>query len=453
MKKHIFFFIIIMAILPAFIYAEGAGITSLNFLKISQSARASGMGEAFTGVADDVNALFWNPAGLTQLTRHQVCLMHSVWLIDSNIEYAAYALPIAGIGSLGIYGTYLNAGEIIKTTEDQYGNYQLTEEKASASNFNFTVAFAKKMSDFLGDNSVFSDLSAGLSGSFNSEDIAGDAGGGIGFNFATLFVPRYESYSFGMVIQNIGFSNNRPVIPSAVKLGFGYKFALEDILLPFREEGYFTFLDNNASSDIDLTYYPVEQIVRLNVGAENYWKLNKFHSVAARVGYKFGHDLGFVAGLTAGLGYRLTPGDSAIELDYSLNPYGDLGVSHKIALTAKFLGKPENRITLNKAEAASYYKIGYDALYAKNYSDAIYGFSQCLKRDREYASAYIGMGSCFLNTGKKDLAMKAYKKALEINPDNEKLRVFIEKYEREQALKTGGQNNFPDNRIRTEEQQ
>ncbi len=451
MKKT--FFSAVLFFVAAAIYAEGAGITSLNFLKISQSARASGMGEAFTGVADDVNAIFWNPAGLTQLTRHQVCLMHSAWLIDSNIEYAAYAIPMPGIGSIGIYGTYLNAGEIIKTTEDQFGNYQLTEEKASASNFNFSVAFAKKLSDFLDDNSVFSDMSAGLSGSFNSETIAGDSGGGIGFNFSTIYVPKYENFSLGMVIQNIGFSNNRPVIPSSVKLGFGYRFALEDILLPFREEGYFTFLENNASSDIDLIYYPVERIMRLNVGAENYWKLNKFHSVAARVGYKFGHDLGFVAGLTAGLGYRLTPGDSAIEIDYSLNPYGELGVSHKIALTAKFLGKPENRITVNKAEAAQYYKIGYDALYAKNYSEAIYGFSQCLKRDREYASAYIGIGACFLNTGKKDVAIKAYKKALELNPDNEKLRQFIENYEREKALKNSGVNTFPENRIRTTGQQ
>jgi hypothetical protein len=38
-----------------------------DFLKIDSGARSQGMGGAFTAVADDVNALTWNPAGIAFL--------------------------------------------------------------------------------------------------------------------------------------------------------------------------------------------------------------------------------------------------------------------------------------------------------------------------------------------------------------------------------------------------
>ncbi len=39
----------------------------LTFLKIGVGARAVAMGEAFTPIADDATAMFWNPAGLALL--------------------------------------------------------------------------------------------------------------------------------------------------------------------------------------------------------------------------------------------------------------------------------------------------------------------------------------------------------------------------------------------------
>ncbi|GIS71562.1 MAG: hypothetical protein CM1200mP10_11390 [Candidatus Neomarinimicrobiota bacterium] len=43
------------------------GKSGFGFLKISPSARAAGMGDAFTAVANDVTTIFYNPAGLTKL--------------------------------------------------------------------------------------------------------------------------------------------------------------------------------------------------------------------------------------------------------------------------------------------------------------------------------------------------------------------------------------------------
>ena len=50
-------------------------------------ARAVGLAGAFTAVADDASAIFWNPSGLTQLSDHQLYLS-----VDLPAEISAAAL-------------------------------------------------------------------------------------------------------------------------------------------------------------------------------------------------------------------------------------------------------------------------------------------------------------------------------------------------------------------------
>lgn len=425
--KSLISLIIILLFSISNIFPIGAGTTSVNFLKISQGGRQAGMGEAFTGVADDVNAIYYNIAGLSQLTRHQACLMHSFWLLGVNYEYIAYALPIKGFGTLAAYGTFLNAGEITKTTEDSLGQYLLTSEIAKASNWNFSVAYAKRIGEIIGENSFFSDMSAGLKINFINEEIYTDSGGGFATDVGVYYYPKYDTYSIGFVVQNAGFANNRPELPLTLRLGFAYRFALENIMLPFSEEGYFTFAEPNTVGDIDVIYYPTEQLTRVNAGMEKFWVLNKYHSVGVRLGYKFGTDLGWVSGFTFGLGYELTASkDLNFDLDYALTPYGELGISHRISLTGKFLGVAEKHEYEDKVLAMEYYKKGYELLYQRKYQEALIQFSESLKRNKKYSPAYVGIGACFLNSGKKELAYKAYLKGLEYDPSNTKLKEFLD---------------------------
>ena len=411
----------------------GNGTTSANFLKLSQGARPSGMGEAFVGVADDATATYWNAAGLAQLSRNQVCLMHSAWLLDVNFEYLAYALPINGFGSLGLDIIYLNGGNIYRTTEDPSGNYVSTSETASATDFEVTLAYAKKLSDFLGADNPVSDLSLGIGINVISEKIYNDSGGGVSVNLGALYYPRYETYSMGVTLENIGMATNRPEMPSIIKFGFGYRFALENAMLPFTEEGKFTFMENNATGVFDIIYDIVAQTARVHMGAEKYWELNKYHNIAIRLGYKFGEDLGFPAGITAGLGYRLTASkDLTFDLDYVYVPYSDLGASNRISISGKFNGKPEKHYFEDKKAGLEFYRRGYAQLYKKDFVSALDSFTESLKRYRDYAPSYMGVGACYLNLGKMGIAMKAYSKAIELDPSNQKLKDFVAQYKNTQ---------------------
>ena len=43
----------------------------------------AGMGGSFVAVADDINTIFVNPAGLTHIDRAEYALGYTRWLVDS----------------------------------------------------------------------------------------------------------------------------------------------------------------------------------------------------------------------------------------------------------------------------------------------------------------------------------------------------------------------------------
>ena len=64
-------------------------ISGMQFLKIGQGARAVAMGDAFTAVADDINAIFWNGSGLVHVERVAYQLNWTRFLLDTQLYSAA----------------------------------------------------------------------------------------------------------------------------------------------------------------------------------------------------------------------------------------------------------------------------------------------------------------------------------------------------------------------------
>ncbi len=86
------------------------------FLKLGVGARALGMGGAFTAVADDATALFWNPAGLTKLEKGEVTGMHAQLSLDRRYDFLGYGGPLKnGKGAWGISYTRFSVDGIPET--------------------------------------------------------------------------------------------------------------------------------------------------------------------------------------------------------------------------------------------------------------------------------------------------------------------------------------------------
>ncbi|MBI9030789.1 hypothetical protein JEZ13_02125 [bacterium] len=105
--------IYIIIITMAFVLNLFAGRYAGDFLAIGGGVRAISMGGAFSAVADDANAIYWNTAGIGQIKQSQIFAMHA-FLYDNLASYdnIVYCQPLPNDATIGINWTRLTVDEI-----------------------------------------------------------------------------------------------------------------------------------------------------------------------------------------------------------------------------------------------------------------------------------------------------------------------------------------------------
>ena len=100
-------------------------------IDLQLGARPQGMGGAFIALANDANAVYWNPAGLCQLTNGEVTFMHWSFAEISQImvDYLSFAYPV-NKGALGFswirQGAELEEGPLNTTSTMSENNFMLS---------------------------------------------------------------------------------------------------------------------------------------------------------------------------------------------------------------------------------------------------------------------------------------------------------------------------------------
>src|SRR4030066_330921 len=96
------------------------GQTTYDFLRVDMSARAAALGGSFVTNNDDVNVLFYNPAGMSFLEKDPVSFPFVKHLMDLNLFSLAYSTEFENIGRFGTAIKYINYGSFDKA--DEFGN-------------------------------------------------------------------------------------------------------------------------------------------------------------------------------------------------------------------------------------------------------------------------------------------------------------------------------------------
>ncbi|MCS7082772.1 MAG: type IX secretion system outer membrane channel protein PorV [Bacteroidetes bacterium] len=91
------------------------GMAAVPFLQIEPDSRAAGMGNTGVAVADNVAAIFWNPAGLAFQQGVEASITHAQWLpqfkTDLFYDYLVGKFRLPNWGTFGAHVTFLNLGE------------------------------------------------------------------------------------------------------------------------------------------------------------------------------------------------------------------------------------------------------------------------------------------------------------------------------------------------------
>ena len=100
----------ISAIVYADTATDAAGASAMPHLRIQSHARPVGMGEAFTGLADDIALLNYNTAGLAQLSDWQLLFTGMDWIYSTRAYYFYFGKRFS-IGGLGVGIDYFDEGK------------------------------------------------------------------------------------------------------------------------------------------------------------------------------------------------------------------------------------------------------------------------------------------------------------------------------------------------------
>ncbi len=213
------FLIAAVALLGKTTIASDYGNTAADFLNIGVGARPASLGGAFTSVADDASAAYWNPGGLSNVNSPQLILSHFSWYQDMYYEYLAAAYPVRNNLTLAVNLSYLSYGTI--EGYDEFDNP--TGELSST--YDMAVGFSAgyKATDHLSFGLTAKYIIISLAGE-NASAVAADAG------------VRYTHgiSNFGAAISNIGsqinFGNESEKLPVSARIGYSIK-PFDDLLM------------------------------------------------------------------------------------------------------------------------------------------------------------------------------------------------------------------------------
>ena len=212
--------IFIITLFPIIVFSQNsvstAGTSGLLFLRSGVSTRVSGLGEAFTAVADDENAILYNPAGLINLKSSVVSLNHTEWLEDIRFDNLifAYKFNYKLSAAFAVSHMWLPAIQ----GKDEFGNN--TEDiNISSSILQLGMAYRVHPSIYLGVNTKY----------FH-DNLADNIASGFAFDAGFYMYTFIRGLTFGLTAQNLGgkikYISAKQKLPFTYRAGFAYKFSL-----------------------------------------------------------------------------------------------------------------------------------------------------------------------------------------------------------------------------------
>ena len=171
---------------------QKVGTSAAAFLRIPAGARAIGMGSAFTAVADDGSAMFWNPGNIASQTKSTLFVHHSPWLTGLDHTYFGYSFPLSNLGVVGFNVISLRTEEMDVTTLDAPMG---TGETYTAASLAAGITFARKLTDR---------FAIGVNLKYIEERIFNSKASGMAFDIGTMFVTPFKDVRFGVTVSNVG---------------------------------------------------------------------------------------------------------------------------------------------------------------------------------------------------------------------------------------------------------
>lgn len=298
-------------------YAQEAGC-ELSFLDIGAGARPRALGNAFVGIANDANAVYWNPAGTTTLERIEITGMHSSLFFGTKYDYLAVVVPRTRIYTdddadghrYGLGVAYIRAStDEIPLTEQ--GTDTIPGTNYPEIVYNGTASFTSNTGIVSFGTKLFNRFNLALISRINYIKLANFTGFGYNFGFASLVPVKLNANSlkFGLTLQDVlpvklkwdnDFSEG--VLPAA-NIGSSFDYRKKILITAYLRQ--ILASGHNPGYGLGLEWRPV-QILPIRFGIED-------------------------KNFSVGIGFL----NSRLSLDYTIYIHKELPLSHYLSLSVR----------------------------------------------------------------------------------------------------------------------
>jgi hypothetical protein len=280
---------------------ERAGTTAANFLSVSTSARAFGMGGTALALDDGLASTVWNVGSLGFLARTELTLAHAGLGEGSSQEWAAFGGRAGSVLRWSVSGLYQSQGSFEErdASNGAGGSFDVS-----------SMAMGGSLAARIGGR-----VALGVSGKWVTDNL-GPYVKGSGLTFDAGAMMRTGIVTFGLAAQNVGGQMTYGADPYPFPTNFGFGVGVDH-----PASGLKAGLDYNVPN----AYY---QDVR--AGVEWGWR----GRTALRAGYRLELDAPADEPLT-GPSFGGGAGISGLWLDYGYTIRGNGGSEHRIGLSLR----------------------------------------------------------------------------------------------------------------------
>jgi hypothetical protein len=340
-------FVIVCVVLLS--VSSGAQATKYagEFMTLGGGARALAMGSAFTAIADDATATYWNPAGIALLPSlegspkgWQAVFMHAEQFGDLiNFNFFAATFPLkAGESAWGFTLIQLGSpnNRVIPLKSGMIGNSDgddlFEPGQGEFINFNYLDFPLESVNDYAALFSYAQRFGFGQAGAsvklIRDDQLTGVTSFGIGLDLAFIRRDLWRNIGVGVKLQDatgtyIGWSTGkREFIYPTLKLGVAYpvRIAAMNSTVTVAADGDFRYENRQGASQLWLGRASAD----FHVGGE----LLIRNLVAVRGGWDMGRP-------TAGMGLLvqdISAWHLSLGLDYALLLDDKLDNTHRVSL-------------------------------------------------------------------------------------------------------------------------
>lgn len=296
-------FILVTLILPGIVLSQSAagsaGTSSAIFLRSTLSTRVAGLSEAFAGIADDENAILYNPAGLGKSVQNTFALNHTEWLEDIRFANLIYTHRITSGFSAGISLAHMYMPDIPRILD-------------ASGTTDGSITVSSSIVNIGAGLHLFRGFYIGSAVKFFNDNLAGKTTNGLAFDAGIYSNTFVHGLTFGAALQNMGakvkYIKKSYEIPLTYRVGFAYNVSGLPLTIG---------LDAVKSVDSGLN---------INLGSE--YTFNRMIHIQA--GNQVRADAYFTP--TFGIGFSY----DSYSLGYSFSSPSEIGISHRIGFKYEF---------------------------------------------------------------------------------------------------------------------